>query len=198
VAAKIFQAGRTSWTGWRSTLHFISPNLNELKVIGDYLDISVGGTENLAIARTISERLVAQHVPVVVTTLGSQGVMVRVANSLGSIPLKRRSFVLVLFFFQVTRRASRDEPFYDENGRLISDSPIVSRLYPVTDNAKSREILSVSGCGDCLAAGIIRGIHANLSESECISLGLKTAALSLKSFDAVPQTLMDLSNANTL
>jgi len=102
------------------------------------------------------------------------------------------------FFFQVTRRASRDEPFYDENGRLISDSPIVSRLYPVTDDAKSREILSVSGCGDCLAAGIIRGIHANLSESECISLGLKTAALSLKSFDAVPRTLMDLSNDNRL
>jgi len=63
-------------------LHFISPNLNELKVIGEYLNISVNETENLAIARIISEQLVARHVPVVVTTLGSQGVMVRIADDL--------------------------------------------------------------------------------------------------------------------
>ncbi|EZA61196.1 hypothetical protein X777_08408, partial [Ooceraea biroi] len=170
LAAKIFEAGAR----WKNVLHFVSPNLNELKAIGEYLDISVGGTESLATARGISERLVEhEHVPVVIATLGSQGVV-------------------------VTRKASQSEPFYDESGRLVAGSSIASRLYPVADHAKSSEILSVSGCGDCLAAGIICGIHRNLDESGCVSLALKTAALSLSSLDAVPQTLAELSSDNQL
>jgi len=82
-------------------------------------------------------------------------------------------------------------PFYDERGELIVDSTVASRLYPATDAEKTDEIINESGCGDCLTAGIIYGIHKNLDEDGCISVALKAAALSLRSFDAVPRTLRD-------
>lgn len=94
----------------------------------------------------------------------------------------------------MTRKALQDEPFYNKSGELIVNSSIASRLYPVIE--KSSEILSVSGCGDCLTAGIIYGIHKNLNETDCISIALKAAALSLRSFDTVPRTLTMLSNSN--
>lgn len=95
----------------------------------------------------------------------------------------------------MTRKASRNEPFYDKNGKLITSSATMSRLYPATVvSVGSSKVLSVSGCGDCLTAAMIYGIHRNLDETDCVSVALKAAALSLKSFDAVPQTLAALSN----
>jgi len=83
-------------------------------------------------------------------------------------------------------------PFYDERGELITDSTVASRLYPAVNGAeKTDEIINESGCGDCLTAGIIYGIHKNLDEDGCITVALKAAALSLRSFDAVPRTLRD-------
>lgn len=58
-------------------LHFVSPNRNELKVIGEHLGIPVAETMDLAAVKSVAERLV-QHVPVVITTLGAQGVLVRI------------------------------------------------------------------------------------------------------------------------
>ncbi|XP_011875981.1 PREDICTED: pseudouridine-metabolizing bifunctional protein C1861.05 [Vollenhovia emeryi] len=157
-AARIFEVG----PHWKDVLHFVSPNQNELKVIGERLDIPVAEDMDLAAVRNVAERLV-EHIPVVITTLGAQGVL-------------------------VTRRASQNEPFYDERGELIADSPVASRLYPAE---RTGEILSVSGCGDCFTAGIIYGIHKNLDEIGCVAVALKAAALSLRSFDAVPRTLRD-------
>ncbi|XP_070525905.1 uncharacterized protein [Cardiocondyla obscurior] len=161
-AKRIFEVG----SHWENVLHFISPNQNELKVIGEHFNIPIAEDMDLAGVKSVAEQL-AEHIPVVVTTLGAEGVL-------------------------VTRRASANVPFYNEHGELIADSPIVSRLYPVANGAeKTGEILSVSGCGDCLAAGIIYGIHKKLNEIDCISIALKAAALSLRSFDAVPRTLQD-------
>lgn len=93
----------------------------------------------------------------------------------------------------MTRRAAQNEPFYGEDGRLVADSPIASRLYPVAHSAReSGGIVSVSGCGDCLTAGMIYGIHRNLSEADCVSVALEAAALSLTSFDTVPRTLAQM------
>ncbi|XP_012227103.1 uncharacterized protein [Linepithema humile] len=166
-AAKIFETGQQ----WRRILHFISPNWNELKVIAKFFNIPTVENMDLTAVRNIAEQLI-EYIPVVITTLGSQGVL-------------------------VTRKASSHEPFYNENGELIVNSSIASRLYPVANGAeKSNEILCVSGCGDCLTAGIIYGIHKNLDEVNCISIALKAAALSLRSFDTVPQTLVMLSRSN--
>ncbi|XP_014470521.1 PREDICTED: pseudouridine-metabolizing bifunctional protein C1861.05 isoform X2 [Dinoponera quadriceps] len=168
-AAKIFEVCRH----WQDVLHFISPNLHELRVIGRFFGISVTGTDAEsweAEARRVAGEL-SKHIPVIITTLGERGAL-------------------------VTRRASENEPFYSEDGELIVDSSTaVSRLYPVERNAArpGEEVLSVSGCGDCLTAGVIYGVHRNLVESDCISLGLRAAALSLKSLDTVPPTLEVLS-----
>lgn len=89
-----------------------------------------------------------------------------------------------------------NDPFYDKEGKLIANTMINSRLYPplsyVSDD--SNETFNVSGCGDCLTAGIIYGIHKNFDETDCLSLALKAAALSLTSLDAIPSSLSLLCN----
>lgn len=78
---------------------------------------------------------------------------------------------------------------------MVNNS-IISRLYPPASHTYEdpNETFNVSGCGDCLTAGIIYGIHRNLNESTCLSLALKAAALSLTSLDAVPASLSLLCN----
>jgi len=194
-AAKIFETGQQ----WRKVLHFISPNWNELKVIAKSFNIPTVENMDLTAMRNIAEQLI-EHIPVVITTLGSQGVLVCIIN-VKFILIFNNIFQQIywLFILQVTRKALSHEPFYNKNGELIVNSSIASRLYPaVNDAKKSNEILSVSGSGDCLTAGMIYGIHKNLDEINCISIALKAAALSLKSFDTVPQTLAMLSHSNKL
>ncbi|XP_032682752.1 pseudouridine-metabolizing bifunctional protein C1861.05 isoform X2 [Odontomachus brunneus] len=164
-AAKIFEVGRQ----WQNVLHFISPNLYELRVISRFFDIPVIKNTNWETEARLMAGKLSEHIPVIITTLGPQGVL-------------------------VTRGASEHEPFYDKDGKLVVNSPIVSRLYSIEKSAtESDEVINVSGCGDCLTAGVIYGIHRDLNESNCISIALKAAALSLKSFDTVPSTLKVLS-----
>ncbi|XP_054014330.1 uncharacterized protein LOC128895617 [Hylaeus anthracinus] len=163
-ATKVFEVKAQ----WRDVLHFTSPNRNELKVIGKYLGIQVPESKSimdLEEVKIIAEQ-VAEFVPVVISTLGSQGVL-------------------------VVRKASGSNPFYDKNGNLVENTMITSRLYPPLcyTSENPNETFNVSGCGDCLTAGIIYGIHKNLYETDCLSLGLKAAALSLTSLDAVPASL---------
>ncbi|XP_043787121.1 pseudouridine-metabolizing bifunctional protein C1861.05 [Apis laboriosa] len=169
-AMKIFEAKLQ----WQNVLHFISPNRNELLVIGKYLGIPIPDnklTMDLEEIKAIAEQ-VAKFIPVIICTLGSHGVL-------------------------VVRKALGNDPFYDKEGKLIVHSmPITSRLYPplsyISDNPN--ETFNVSGCGDCLTSGIIYGIHKNLDEISCLSLALKAAALSLTSLDAVPASLSLLCN----
>lgn len=71
-AVRIFEVG----PHWKNVLHFISPNRNELKVIGEHFNIPVAENMDLEAVRSVAEQLV-QHIPVVITTLGAQGVLVR-------------------------------------------------------------------------------------------------------------------------
>ena len=99
-------------------------------------------------------------------------------------------------FLQIARRALGNDAFYDKEGKLITNTAITSRLYPPLSHTSEdpNETYNVSGCGDCLTAGIIYGIHQNLDERNCLSLALKAAALSLTSLDAVPASLSLLRN----
>ncbi|XP_043518215.1 pseudouridine-metabolizing bifunctional protein C1861.05 isoform X1 [Frieseomelitta varia] len=153
---------------WQNVLHFISPNRNELSVIGKYLGIPVPDNKlfmDLEEVKAIAEQI-AEFIPVVISTLGSHGVL-------------------------VARKAFGNDPFYDTEGRLVAHTMITSRLYPPSSfiSDDPNETFNVSGCGDCLTAGIIYGIHKNLDETSCLSLALKAAALSLTSLDAVPTSL---------
>lgn len=71
MAAKIFQAEPQ----WRNVLHFISPNQNELKVISEHFNIPVPENMDLTAVKSIAEQLL-EYIPIVITTLGSQGVLV--------------------------------------------------------------------------------------------------------------------------
>lgn len=77
-ATKIFETG----SRWRDVLHFVSPNRNELGAIGEFFDVTTTRGTDLTstdLVTSIAERLI-EHIPVIVTTLGSQGVLVGVAN----------------------------------------------------------------------------------------------------------------------
>ncbi|KAG7199340.1 hypothetical protein KM043_018187 [Ampulex compressa] len=130
-ATKIFQAGPQ----WQQSLHFISPNKNELLVIAQFFDIKVPESTSLEEIKEITEQL-AQHIPIIISTLGAQGVL-------------------------IARRGSANEPFYDEKGQLINSTSIESHMYlPLLRFIEhSEEKLNVNGCGDCLNAGIICGIY---------------------------------------
>lgn len=75
-ATKVFEAN----SQWQNVLHFVSPNRNELLAIGKYLGVQVPEnkpTADLEEVKTIAEQ-VAEFVPVVISTLGSQGVLVSI------------------------------------------------------------------------------------------------------------------------
>lgn len=150
---------------WRKVLSFVSPNLNELLTMAKHFEIDTDTPEVMA------EQLVQQaEVPVIITTLGARGVL-------------------------VTRRSSsQEEPFLDEQSNLVETcSRIESRLYPALEVVNEKEeIKSVSGCGDCLAAGIIIGLLRGWSESSCVYLGLNAARESLFSYQSVPDSLKSL------
>ncbi|XP_066602290.1 uncharacterized protein [Prorops nasuta] len=152
---------------WEDVIHFISPNINELFAISDFFGISRSNVSHSQFEeiKHITETL-AKYIPVVITTLGSMGVL-------------------------ITRKASERDPFY-KNSALVEIGEITSRLYRPHTVSSTDTPLSVSGCGDCLNAGIIFGIHHGLSESSCVSLALKAAALSLASLDPVPSTLTQI------
>ncbi|XP_046613096.1 pseudouridine-metabolizing bifunctional protein C1861.05 isoform X1 [Neodiprion virginianus] len=168
-ATKIFQSNEY----WKNCLHFISPNQNELMAIAKYLKIDVPvNSENLVLETVMKiAAQVAQHVPVVLTTLGSQGLL-------------------------VSRKADKIEPFYNGDRQLIhhDGAEVQTRLYPpISFSTDSQErIVSVSGCGDCLVAGVIRGIQEGLDEASCVRLALKAASVSLTSFDPVPASLSSI------
>lgn len=99
---------------------------------------------------------------------------------------------------QVTRKSTKETPFYSPEGlqqcNLNQNSIIQSHLYlPLPQNDTNiPPKYSVSGCGDCLAAGIILGVLRNLPESSCVALGLQAAAISLRSTEATPLSLTKL------
>ncbi|XP_058798375.1 uncharacterized protein LOC131668322 [Phymastichus coffea] len=157
---KIFQNG----AAWQKTLKFVSPNINELLLIAKYFSISVPSEESdvdIDTIKSISEKLI-EWIPVVIATMGPKGVL-------------------------VTRNSSGDEPFLNKDNTVIENDKVHSRLYsPVSVN---KDIANVSGCGDCLAAGIIAGILRGWKESNSILLGLHAAKQSLISHQTVPHTL---------
>ncbi|XP_034943463.1 pseudouridine-metabolizing bifunctional protein C1861.05 isoform X2 [Chelonus insularis] len=174
-ACKIFK----STTEWNKVLHFVSPNIKELFAMLEYFSITKSAIPPPNIQVDDIQELavkLAEKIPVVITTLGPDGLLIN------------------------RRCSSSKKPFYNSNGistkNLVEDgTTIQSRLHPPvelnTEGILSPRInkVSVSGCGDCLAAAIITGILRGLSEEMCITLGLKAAAVSLKSFENVPQAL---------
>ncbi|XP_042856030.1 uncharacterized protein LOC122242726 [Penaeus japonicus] len=168
----IQKAGKPWQTGRGDKVTFSSPNLNELKSICRYLrlgdlpfqDHVMEGDDLPELLRDIVHTAtpLLDSMSALMVTLGPQG-------------------------FMILRRASSIE---------TSDSP----LLPVTPSSngviglhfpgpKNPKIISVSGAGDCLAAGFIAGMLQGKTVSECSALGLFAASLSLAASPAVPDAL---------
>lgn len=73
-AIKIFDSG----SQWKNVLHFVSPNRNELLAMAKYFKISIPNDDftKYETIKQVAECL-AERIPVVITTLGSLGVLVR-------------------------------------------------------------------------------------------------------------------------
>lgn len=105
-------------------------------------------------------------------------------------------FTLIIYFLaciisnlQVTRRGSNEQPFFDEKGNVAGEGQVRSHLYPPKDLEAQSSNVSVSGSGDCLAAAMIMGVLNGLPETKCVDMGLKAAALSMKAYETVPNSL---------
>uniref|UniRef100_A0A1B6M7Z3 Carbohydrate kinase PfkB domain-containing protein n=1 Tax=Graphocephala atropunctata TaxID=36148 RepID=A0A1B6M7Z3_9HEMI len=68
-------------------------------------------------------------------------------------------------------------------GRLEPSAPVTARYYAST---RLDQVTSVSGAGDCLAAGVVSGLLAGMDEPRCVSAGLAAAHDSLQCYSAVP------------
>lgn len=167
------------WLGGRGDkVAFASPNLNELLAICSHLGlgelrIEPERTENLhellkQILTTATPLL--QTMQALLVTLGQHG-------------------------FMVLRLASRDgidNPLLpvgtsvDTDATTLKCESVVGLHFPGPVNP---QIVSVSGAGDCLAAGFIAGMLNGKSVSKCSGLGLSAATLSLATSPAVPHTL---------
>nr|CAD7259451.1 unnamed protein product [Timema shepardi] len=129
---------------WRS-LHFISPNFNELRVMakaaGIYANASLSvekneGDQILEEASKLAVSLV-KHIQVLIVTLGKLGVM-------------------------VVRRGLADEPLLSSPTQMKSETTaIYARVYSVPH---LHSVVSVSGAGDCLAAGIMAAMLSEVIE----------------------------------
>ncbi|XP_011311477.1 pseudouridine-metabolizing bifunctional protein C1861.05 [Fopius arisanus] len=159
---------------WQKVLQFVSPNVKELFTMAEYFSITktdeIPPDECTNLITEVAEKL-AEYIPVVVATIGAEGVL-------------------------IARKGSKSDGFYSKraNKLLTKTGNVQSRLYPplikINDSEKNR--YSVSGCGDCLAAGIISGVLRELDEETCVSLGLRAAQLSLESPQTVPISLRTL------
>ncbi|KAG8185107.1 hypothetical protein JTE90_014582 [Oedothorax gibbosus] len=155
---------------WRSVLSYATPNLNELKVmhgaiLGKDIPTTAGHAGNLDVVLQESLNygvpLIGDHLHTLLVTLGAQGVLL-ITN-------------------------------------LPSGAPFPTTLTPTTKNSfvravhypalKMEQIVSVSGAGDCFAAGMIASILQGLGPEACIQCGQRAATFSLASHLAVPHTI---------
>lgn len=157
-----------------SMFTYISPNESEFRAIHhaitgttteSLLDADLSQKENVdAILKQCATmcRDLISFVPVIILTLGKLGVLIAHCDKTGThLPLK---------------------------GSKIFKRPedMVAKFFPVYG---LENVLSVSGSGDCFAAGLLAGILHGHPLDLSIKLGLMTANLSLLSTETVPDTI---------
>ncbi|KAK3854883.1 hypothetical protein Pcinc_038681 [Petrolisthes cinctipes] len=177
------------WVGGRGhLLSFASPNLNELRSICTYLDLGklMDSKAVAAVGKNSSEEenKTQQLLKTVLTTaaplLTSLHALMVTLGPLGFMILRQAtSSTLDSPLLPLTQMGTQEETCEEE-------CMCVGLYYPAP---RSPDIVSVSGAGDCLAAGFITGMLEGRSVSECASGGQAAAQLSLAASPAVPASL---------
>ncbi|XP_076083091.1 uncharacterized protein LOC143054088 isoform X1 [Mytilus galloprovincialis] len=156
-------------------LTYISPNLNELRVIYRHLtntldsqighkDADVVTLEGIIDEAIWLSKVIIEEVPVVLVTLGKHGVMLC--------------------------QRSQHQKFPVKGYRLEHSDKMTADIFPAFNAGYPPEnIVSVSGAGDCLAATMISGIVHGHDPDLCVKAGLMAAQMSLKSYQAVPPNI---------
>ncbi|VDI34759.1 pseudouridylate synthase / pseudouridine kinase [Mytilus galloprovincialis] len=156
-------------------LTYISPNLNELRVIYRHLtntldsqighkDADVVTLEGIIDEAIWLSKVIIEEVPVVLVTLGRHGVMLC--------------------------QRSQHQKFPVKGYRLEHSDKMTADIFPAFNAGYPPEnIVSVSGAGDCLAATMISGIVHGHDPDLCVKAGLMAAQMSLKSYQAVPPNI---------
>ncbi|XP_061494774.1 uncharacterized protein LOC133390349 isoform X1 [Rhineura floridana] len=150
---------------WRA-LACISPNLQELRAINQALghpvpaDMPSTLEDVVKTAATLAYPLL-RELHWVVVTLGQHGVLVCGRNVDGRLSLHPGTF-----------------------NKASAAGELCAIHYPAI-SVPVEEIVSVSGAGDSLIAGIIAGLLAGEDTDNCIRLGLLSASLSLRSYEPV-------------
>ncbi|XP_052089369.1 uncharacterized protein LOC127726068 [Mytilus californianus] len=156
-------------------LTYISPNLNELRVIYRHLtntlesqighrDPDVITLEGILDEAIWLSKVIIEEVPIVLVTLGKHGVMLCQRSQIQKFPVK--------------------------GYRLEHSDKMTADIFPAFNAGYPPEnIVSVSGAGDCLAATMISGIVHGHDPDLCVKAGLMAAQMSLKSYQAVPPNI---------
>ncbi|XP_069715135.1 uncharacterized protein [Phaenicophaeus curvirostris] len=149
---------------WKA-LTYISPNLQELKAINRTLGNplpaeSPSRLEDLVQMAIALARPLLAHLCCVVVTLGAHGVLLCGKSLGGSISLCP---------------GAREQ---------TDAASLCATHYPATHISRE-EIVSVSGAGDSLMAGILAGVLAEYDTDTCVRMGLLAASLSLRSYEPI-------------
>lgn len=146
-----------AWTA----IKYITPNLNELKIIASVFNITLPPkiTGNINQAAYLA-RLVQKHIPVIMVTLGAHGLV-------------------------LARKSKATQPLLELGKEESGDVEV--RHYPVIEE---KNVVNVSGAGDCFASGLITGMLQGLNEENCVSFGFAAARASLYSTNTVPENLL--------
>ncbi|OWF38530.1 pseudouridine-metabolizing bifunctional protein C1861.05-like [Mizuhopecten yessoensis] len=168
----VHKAGKPFGAGVKKLPTYVSPNLHELQqmyqaVTGvSHVQSAQIDLDNLEAVLDESIRLskpVMEKVPVLIVTLGKHGLLLCRNSDMNRFPTR---------------------------GDSIKAGGMTFVHYPAAspDNMP-KQLVSVSGAGDCLTAGIISGIIQGHDIELCVKTGLLAAQMSLQSFDAVPTTV---------
>ncbi|XP_071855180.1 uncharacterized protein [Apostichopus japonicus] len=159
---------------WRK-ISYASPNLNELRVMYAALegeetvdfDRELSLTDKLRECLQLSKRLMESFYCLIIT-LDEDGIL-------------------------VVRNSEPEEPFLlskiDRSEGDFTGMMSAVHYQPFADDKMSENIISVSGGGDCLAAGIMAGMLREKSPDTAIKMGLLAAHLSLQSHESIPVSI---------
>lgn len=158
-------------------IKFISPNIHELNTILEHFgskpllksdeDVECAFKEPLFIQKIKEASAdVTQHIDNIIVTLGSNGVV-------------------------MTRKFTPENfRFFDEKSNYIGSdqTEIQHRYYNVE---KMSNIVNVSGAGDSFNSGFIAAMINGSPEDICMSVGMKSAKVAIKSIGPVPDFYFD-------
>lgn len=156
---------------------FISPNIHELNTIAEYFGSEPLMKNNEDIEHIFKEPFfiqkvkqasaeIAKHIDNIIVTLGSNGIL-------------------------ITRKFTPENScFFNEKLDYIASdtSDIQHRFYSVKEIT---DIVNVSGAGDSFNSGFISAMINGSSEDICISVGMESAKVAIKSIGPVPNFYFD-------